>query len=183
RDALRAGQVAKDRAITEQWWRLAGHVADEWTAEAVATCRDALRAGQVAKDRAITEQWWLLAGHVADDDVVSGEQDKRKRTTESILARLAEAGDDGLSWSSLRVAHRRARETFDALLGTVERPGPLVESGQVRLDETTGRGAGGVRVYAGEAQDVLGVLAFEGGDQEGRAGLAGECQAVSDSAN
>lgn len=133
--------------ISHLWWRLAGVVAGDWTDEAVAECRAAVSASRTRQAATAGR----LKGHsrLAEEAVVDEDRARREAVTGAVLARLAEAGDDGLAWSALRDKVRRHREVFDRLLGTPDDPGPLVESGQVRLAEVTNRGKPGVRVFAG----------------------------------
>ncbi len=133
--------------ISDLWWRLAGVVADDWTAEAVAECRAEVSASRTRQAATAGR----LRGHsrLAEEAVVDEDRARQAAVTATVLERLAEAGEEGLAWSALRDKVRRHRDVFDRLLGTPAEPGPLVESGQVRLTEVTVRGKPGVRVLAG----------------------------------
>ncbi|GAA0981692.1 hypothetical protein ENKNEFLB_01400 [Nocardioides aquaticus] len=137
-----------EAAITDRWWRLAGVVAGEWTEEAIAACRASLSSSRERQAAAEGR----MRGHtrVAEEDFVAEDRQRRDAVAVKVLSRVAEAGEDGLSWADLRRDLRRSRDLVERLVGTPEDPGPLVAGGQVRLAEVTVRGKPATRLYPGE---------------------------------
>jgi hypothetical protein len=137
-----------ETAISDLWWRLAGVVAGEWTDEAIAECRGSLAESRARQATAAGR----LRGHsrVAEEAVVDEDKARREAVTRQVLAAVADAGEGGATWSSVRNKVRStSRAVADRLVGTPDDPGPLAESGQVRLEAVTYRGQDGVRVYRG----------------------------------
>jgi Bifunctional DNA primase/polymerase, N-terminal len=134
--------------ITDLWWRLAGVVAGDWTDEAIAACRAASAASKTRQAATAGR----LRGHsrLAEEGVVEEDRQRKEAVAKQILAVVADAGADGVKWSDLRRKVRStSRAVADQLVGTPDEPGPLAESGQVRLEAFTYRGQDGMRVYPG----------------------------------
>lgn len=136
-----------ETVITEAWWEMAGVIALDWTREAIAICRTSL--GEVGARRNKASGQASGQRQVAEAEYVERDATRKAAVSRQVLERLAKAGSDGLTWTDLRHPFRRTRDVFDRLLGTPDEPGPLVRTGQVRLEVVTVRGQDAVRVFPG----------------------------------
>jgi hypothetical protein len=127
--------------ITDQWWELAGVLADASVAMQE-HCRQVLAAESAKRG----DQRARAAGRskVIEGEVVEFETARRKVVSENIIAKVTAAEPEGISWSKLRNALPAAsRDTADQVRDL------LVASGQLRAEEVTYRGQAGVRLYLG----------------------------------